>query len=231
MISRLRDLFKRDTLLNEAVKESFQMLELGHKMFKDARECLREKEIADVAHKIYEQDVKVNKYERAVRRKVFSHLALSGVQDLSAGLILITVITDIERLGDYVKNIVELSQYYPSKLEAGKFEEDLQKIELSIEEMFITIKDALRSSDVEKARDLMNNYYWIIKRCDGINNYIISNTDCVLTANTAVTLTLYFRYLKRISAHIINVASSIVNPFYRIGYKEKPKEETYPEPE
>ncbi len=229
MYNKLKEMFKKDSLLNEAEKESLLMLDLGHEMFLDAQECLREREIADMAHKIFEQDIEVNKYERAVRRKVFSHLAVSGNENLTAGLVLITIITDIERLGDYVKNIVELSQYYPRKFKAGKFEEDLIKIEGAIKEMFLTLKDAIRDSDKEKARDLMNNYYWIIKMCDGINNFIISDGEFDLPANNAVTLTLYFRYLKRITAHLINIASSVVNPFYRIGYKEKPVDEVYEE--
>ena len=32
---------------------------------------------------------------------------------------------------------------------------------------------------------------------------------------------LYIRFLKRISAHLMNIASSVVNPFDRIGFREK----------
>ena len=39
----------------------------------------------------------------------------------------------------------------------------------------------------------------------------------------AICLALYIRYLKRICAHLRNIASSIVNPFHRIGYREKNK--------
>ena len=39
----------------------------------------------------------------------------------------------------------------------------------------------------------------------------------------AVTAVLYLRYLKRISAHLKNVATSVVNPYYRIGFREKAK--------
>lgn len=30
----------------------------------------------------------------------------------------------------------------------------------------------------------------------------------------------YVRYLKRIGAHLLNILSSVVNPFERIGYRE-----------
>ena len=37
--------------------------------------------------------------------------------------------------------------------------------------------------------------------------------------NEAVTTALYVRFLKRISAHLMNIASSVVNPFDRIGFR------------
>jgi hypothetical protein len=40
----------------------------------------------------------------------------------------------------------------------------------------------------------------------------------------AVTVALYMRYLKRVSAHIKNVATSVVNPYHRIGFREKQDE-------
>ena len=33
----------------------------------------------------------------------------------------------------------------------------------------------------------------------------------------------YFRYLKRINAHLRNIISSVINPYDRIGYKPKSK--------
>ena len=39
----------------------------------------------------------------------------------------------------------------------------------------------------------------------------------------AATLAIYLRYLKRVSAHLKNVATSVVNPYHRIGFREKEK--------
>ena len=40
-------------------------------------------------------------------------------------------------------------------------------------------------------------------------------------SGAAVTAALYLRFLKRVSAHLKNVATSVVNPYYRIGFREK----------
>ena len=39
-------------------------------------------------------------------------------------------------------------------------------------------------------------------------------------AQTAV-VALYVRYLKRVGAHLLNILSSVVSPFERIGYREQ----------
>ena len=45
--------------------------------------------------------------------------------------------------------------------------------------------------------------------------------DPNLAVTEAVSTALYARYLKRISAHMMNVASSMVNPFDRIGFRQE----------
>lgn len=45
--------------------------------------------------------------------------------------------------------------------------------------------------------------------------------DDDLTPKKAILATLLLRYIKRIASHLKNVASSVVNPFARLGYKPK----------
>jgi len=40
-----------------------------------------------------------------------------------------------------------------------------------------------------------------------------------LTVEYAVIYTLLSRYLKRVSSHLKNIASSVVNPFPRMGFR------------
>ena len=61
------------------------------------------------------------------------------------------------------------------------------------------------------------------KQSDEIVNDIISNKIDGISIGEGAAISLYARYLKRISAHSRNLVSSIVNPFDRIGYPEKNK--------
>ena len=59
------------------------------------------------------------------------------------------------------------------------------------------------------------------KKKHSINS--VKNEDKDLESGSAVALALYIRQLKRINSHLMNVASSVVNPFHRIGFKPKKK--------
>ena len=59
----------------------------------------------------------------------------------------------------------------------------------------------------------------ISQRCREIESKIVSGETSLPTVE-AVTVALYLRFLKRISAHSRNLISSVVNPFDRIGYPE-----------
>ena len=150
-----------------------------------------------------------------------THLAISGSQDLGAGLILTSVVIDIERIGEYTKNIYDLAVSYPTKLNAGTYEDKLSTIEHNTKDYFNTTIDTVKSQDIDSARELMGNYKEEISEVSqSIVEGVISGKDDSLSASQAASVVLYSRYLKRIAAHSRNLISSIVNPFERIGYPE-----------
>ncbi len=166
-------------------------------------------------------DKKINSFERDVRRKVMTHLAISGNQDLGSGLILTSVVIDIERIGDYTKNIYDLAVNHPQKLVGDSFEERLLKIENNTKDYFNRTIDTFKAQDIDSARDLMSHYKEEISEVSqSIVEDIISGKDNNINAPQAAAISLYSRYLKRIAAHSRNLISSIVNPFERIGYPE-----------
>lgn len=75
-------------------------------MFEASVESLHRRDDGAVEIDIYKLDKDVNRFERDVRRKVMTHLVVSGPADLPSGLVLINVVIDIERIGDCAKNIV-----------------------------------------------------------------------------------------------------------------------------
>ena len=221
MFKQIFEMFKSDSLYEQALSECHEMLEIDREMFNQSIEALRQSDSADIPIDIYAMDKKINSFERDVRRKVMTHLAISGSKDLGSGLILTSVVIDIERIGDYTKNIYDLAVNHPKKLVGGSFEDELSTIESNTKEYFNQTIDTFKSQDIDSARNLMQNYKEEISQVsESIVKGIISGKENDLNSSQSASVVLYSRYLKRIAAHSRNLISSIVNPFERIGYPE-----------
>ena len=208
-------------MYEQALQECHEMLDIDLTMFNASINSLRQSESADIDIDIYAKDKKINEFERDVRRKVMTHLAIGGKEDIGSGLILVSVVIDIERIGDYTKNIYDLALNHPKKLDGEELENRLSEMENATKELFVSSIDSFKNQDIEKARSIMGSYKEKISiQSDSIVNDIISNKFSSLTPDKATSIALYSRYLKRIAAHSRNLISSIVNPFERIGYPE-----------
>jgi phosphate uptake regulator len=214
----LIELWRSDNLLTQALNDSHAMLESTNEMFVESRRSLRESDKGEMRINVYDKDQQVNKYETEVRQKVLKHLAITGGANIIPGLILTSIVIDIERVGDYTKNIMDLAVTHPKKLSCGSFEERIRRIETDVERLFGDIVPAVRETDKPAAQKLIKDYWWVLKECDEILDELIKNGAPELTTGEAVSTAMNARYLKRIAAHLINVASSVVNPFELIGF-------------
>ncbi len=221
MFKQIFEMFKSDSLYEQALSECHEMLEIDRKMFNESINALRNSDSAEIPIDIYEMDKKINSFERDVRRKVMTHLAISGNNDLGSGLVLTSVVIDIERIGDYTKNIYDLAVNYPKRLSVDILEDRIAKLEEDTKTYFNDTIDAFKNQDIDSSRSLMNSYKdEISKESQGIVEDIISGKIDGISASDSASIVLYARYLKRIAAHSRNLISSIVNPFERIGYPE-----------
>lgn len=216
-------IFKKDTLMDKAYQRSYKMLDTTHSMYLEAKESLRNKEDTEIKVNIYDRDAEINRYEREVRRNVFNYLAVSGGERLASGLILVSIIIDIERIGDYTKNIVELAMNHPGKLHGGTFEQQLVRVEAAVDDSFVRTRECFQSGDSETAREFLKHYVWVNRVCDESLFGLVRQEDKSIKSGDAVALALYFRWLKRINSHLRNIATSVVNPFDRIGFMPEEK--------
>jgi phosphate transport system protein len=214
-------IFKKDSLMKQAYKRSFEMLDITQAMFNEAKESLRQREDSEIDLGIKETDKKVNSYEREVRRMVLNHLVVIGPVDLPSGLVLISIIIDIERIGDYAKNMVELALDHPGKLHGGEFEEMISRIEEGLGDNFIQTKKCFKEADANSALEILEKYAWVNDACDKIVTAVVREKDKSIKPGDAAALVLYTRWLKRINSHLRNITTSVVNPFVRIGFQPK----------
>jgi phosphate uptake regulator len=223
VIENLLNAFRKNSLFAQAVDECHTMLDLDWAMFEASVHSLRHSETGELKLDVAATDKRINAYERDVRRKVMTHLAVAGTSaDLPTGLVLVTVVIDIERIGDYTKNIYHLARAHPNKLDAGSLETRLREAEEGVSQLFREMIPAFKNRDAEAAREIMTGYKeGLATACEGITMDLVSGKAGDLAPSDAAVVSLYARYLKRIAAHSRNIVTSVVNPFHRIGYREK----------
>ena len=221
MLRRIKELWKSDNLLAQAWQDTYRMLDIDHDMFDRAIQLLRQSDSADAGDEILARDKEVDAFEHEVRRKVLTHCSVNSGSDLVGSMMLVTIVIDIERIGDYTKNIISLARSYPSRLEGGSLEPDLVRIEATVVENFDRTRAALEDSNEELAHEVLKETSWLSKLCDErVHDLVAGNVEDV-TANQSTALALYFRQLKRVNSHLGDVATAVVNPFDRIGFKPK----------
>lgn len=226
MFSKFKDIFHHEDLLDNAFQTTMKMIEFDMQMYDASSTTLRNTNTAELPFDIKKTDRKINKYERQVRRHVLTHLSISGTADLVPGLVLVSIVIDVERIGDYTKNIYELVRNHPKRLEGGSFEKKLVRIESAISEHFPMTLEVLRTQSKTIGRQIMKAEEELGDLSDDIVNSLAQGKPKDILVSDAVSLAMYARYLKRINAHLTNIVSSIVNPFPRIGFREKPSKRT-----
>ncbi len=217
---KILEFLKGKNILEEVKNEALTMLQETKSMYQEVNGYIFER--IDVDVDVYQLDKKVNKTEIEIRKKILEHLVLStDKNELVPSLIITSIVIDIERIGDYCKNMFELVNLYPDELKGHKIVNELKEISAKIEREFDLTYYALSEGDKGKAEKVMKIHGELGKRCDEIPGEVLK--DETIDKKMAVITVLLARYLKRVSAHLWNISSSVLNPFPRIGYHPESK--------
>ncbi len=215
------DLFRKDNWSNELVEMIMEMLDLGSEMFGYTMGVMIQGDSDDdKQEKLYDRDIRINKLERKIRRRVISHLSVRGSRaEVPSALIFMNVVKDAERIGDYIKNIHEVAEMIPEDADLKIYEDHLAEPAAVIAELFTQTRQAFLDSDEELAGK-------VIKKAksegrqheDGIRAITTSDLD----TKNAVCLVLALRFYKRVAAHMSNIASTVVMPVDMIDFYDEP---------
>ena len=216
-------IWRKENLLSQAWEESLEMLDLSHNMFVKAVKKSKKQENLSILKELKNRDKEINKYQREVRRKIVTHFSLqNNINDISSIMVLMNMVIDIERIGDYSKNILDLAIYYPEKLNTKHLHPELHEIEQVVKSRFDKTIDAIKTEDIELANKLLKGFKkQVTTASDRIVNNIISGELNLDTGSEAAAIALYARYLKRIGSHLKNITTTVINPIDSIGYQSK----------
>lgn len=169
---------------------------------------------------IYKQDVKVNKLERKIRKQVIAHLSVGGhTADVPYSLLLMSLVKDVERIGDYAKNLAEVRDVSGAQtLPDDEIVAELREIRGGVEATFASVSDVFDKSDVDEAVELIRQGRDMNARLDRSINRI-ANSD--YDARTTTAIVMATRFYKRISAHLLNILSGVVMPLHKLDYYDE----------
>jgi phosphate uptake regulator len=169
---------------------------------------------AEVNDDLRATDQKVNRLEREIRRELMVHSSVVGGIDTSAVLVYMSIVKDIERIGDYAKNLLDLARdganfsQVPDRDEWRRFASEISRY-------IVEAGAAFRARDAGRCRTLIAHGDSLLDHFDDRVSALVRGDDAEVQA---VARALALRYLKRVVAHIMNLLSAVVMPFDRIDY-------------
>jgi phosphate uptake regulator len=176
--------------------------------------------------RIYEQDQEVNQLERTIRKQVVAHLTFKGnLPDMPYCLLLMSMVKDVERLGDYAKNLSEVMDIWDEPIPDDAVRQELLEIRRGVEEALQSSHEVLSEADEERALNLIRQGRDIAHRCDALLQRI-ANSSC--EAGVTVAQVLGARYYKRIGGHVLNILTSVVMPLHKVDYYDEDEIEEEP---
>ena len=220
MLRELMSIFRSNDAIAEMGDNFSTMLDLAHELTDAAgRFFFDVAPTPDDRSSISKQDIRLNKLERRIRKQVIAHLTLGdGDKDAPYCLLLMSLVKDVERIGDYCKNIVEIHDEGGGPLPDDDNAAEIREIRAAVEEVFEQTHEVFVDNDTEMAMDLLGRGKEITRRCDRLISRVArSDYD----AATTTSLVLAARYYKRIQAHLLNVLSGVVMPLHKLDYYDE----------
>lgn len=205
----------KSELLQAAVDNVTVMLSNERRMIEAATDYLFDGKEPEIDIRLLDKEINIE--ERIIRRLVFEHLTFNSNQELTGSLVLISIVHDVERIGDYAKGILGLVETH-GPLPTGNIAADsLRASRVELFEVYDLAQDAFENDDPEKAVACVR----LSRENERISKKLVRVTldDPAVDKNQGILISSASRMLRRVSAHLANIASSVSHPFDKIGGK------------
>ena len=173
-----------------------------------------------VGAEVVADDKRIDAIEAEVEKLVVEVIALRApmANDLRDVIAALKIVSVVERIGDYSKNLSELPDMGQAPFPDDELTHELLEIRQGIEGSFEAALEVFESSDQEKAIALIRQGRDVAHRCDSLIGRIAKST---YDASTTTVLVLAARYYKRIGGHVLNVLSSVIMPLHKVDYYDE----------
>ncbi len=218
VLRELIALWHDESPIAEILKRFDEMIVISKDMFNRSTSPLKGSQDKEALHhQLIQMDSKINTLQQVIRRDIVTHISVQGTADIVPCFLLISLIKDVERIGDYCKNIFEIFKHAPNIME-DPLVPDIIDMREKILIWFEQTKRAFDRSDRDLAKTTRQEAYILEKECDRLI-WALSDDN---KGRNAVAPAMIIRFFKRIAAHLGNVCTSVVMPFDKLDYFEKP---------
>ncbi len=220
MFKKLIEAWRRKPILVQMCEALVHMLGDAHWMFRSVTKLLFEGDGRDpkAVHEIYDRDIQINKAERHLRKQLVEHLSFLPGSDVPTCLVLMSVVKDAERIGDFCKNILEVAGWLEVPVAGDAYAEEFRALVSEIGNEFEPTAKCFEESDRELGHHVLEKTRALAKRADEVIERLLEEA---ISCRRAVSYTLLARYLKRVSAHLANIASSTVMPLHKLDFLDE----------
>lgn len=194
------------------------MLITSKTMFELATDCFtsEQSDLVQTKDNLIKMDTRLNTLQQVIRRDIITHIAVQGTTDIVPCLVMMSIIKDAERTGDYAKNIHEVVEHWPNPREDPLFE-FLKETREKVLCLFDQTIQSFEKTDHGLARTTCEGAFPYLKKCDQLVwDLIVDNKG-----RNAVAAAMIIRFFKRIIAHLENICTSVIMPLDKIDYYEK----------
>ncbi len=211
--------------LDEVELKLVEMLHFGRQVFDAANAAVFGGGKSKAAKReVRGTDREINELQAEVRRLLVLHAAANPAFDLPLVLSYMSVVKDAERVGDYAKNLYDLAKY---GADFSTFEDlsDLAGYRDNVGQLIDDVAAVFGNRDGEGAQRLIDKADVFLREYDGLVKRAYHSDG---PASDAVARALYFRFLKRITAHCMNLLTALVAPVDRLDqYDEAPEDRDF----
>ena len=219
MLNRIIELFRSHGVMEEVEGHVREMFSLSKQLFEVSTQALLDQKTP--AFDLYARDREINSLQVEIKEKIVQHLAVAGLKNVSGSLFFLEVTTDIERIGDYSKNIMDLVSRLPEPLPDSVYSKRLKELYPIVFGFFDKSELSLFEGDEEAATEVIAEHLKVIKGSRAILDELMVDEN--IRPPNAIAYALAARYFKRVSSHLKNVATTAVNPYSHIGYMGRPE--------
>ena len=217
------DFFKGGHSAIESVEETLtQMLIDGREVFDTATDALFGGGKSKATKKeVRSTDRHINVAQRDVRRDLMLHASVQETVDLPLVLAYMSTVKDAERIGDYSKNVYDIVRF-GADFEHADDRDELASYRDRVSNLIGDAAEAFAAKDTERAQALIDKADGFL---DDYDRHVKAAYRWEGTPSDAVSRALYFRFLKRITAHVMNFLTSLVMPVDLLDHYDEAKED------